>query len=59
MSTLLKIVLVATMVAVAAMVVLRPRQLRSIGRKARLVGYIYVLAILIGAVMQLAGWRGY
>ncbi|MGE3961625.1 MAG: hypothetical protein AB7F65_08105 [Dehalococcoidia bacterium] len=57
MSTLLKILLVATMVAVAALVILRPRKLKTIGQKARLVGYLYVLAVLIGAVMQLAGWR--
>ncbi len=59
MSTLLKILLVSTMVVVAALVILRPRQLRSLGQKARLVGYLYVLAVLIGALMQLAGWRGY
>lgn len=57
MSTLLKILFVVTVVVLAALIVLRPRKLKTIGQKARLVGYLYVIAILIGAVMQLAGWR--
>lgn len=57
MSTLLRILVITTIIAVAALVVLRPQRLRTIGQKARLIGYLYVIAILIGAVMQLAGWR--
>ncbi|MCK9495400.1 MAG: hypothetical protein M0R75_07885 [Dehalococcoidia bacterium] len=57
MSTLLRILVITTIIAIAALVVLRPQRLRTIGQKARLIGYLYVIAILIGAVMQLAGWR--
>lgn len=57
MSTLLRILVITTIIAIAALVVLRPQRLRTIGQKARLIGYLYVIAIVIGAVMQLAGWR--
>lgn len=57
MSTLLRILLITTLIIVVALIVLRPRQIRTIGQKARLIGYLYVIAIIIGAVMQLAGWR--
>lgn len=57
MSTLLRILLLASLIFIAALIVLRPRQIRSLGAKARLIGYLYVIAILVGAVMQLAGWR--
>lgn len=57
MSTLLRVILVATLIAVVLLVVLRPTRVRTLGQKLRLIGYLYVIAILIGAVMQLAGWR--
>lgn len=59
MATLLRIFLIASIVAIAVLWFRHPTQLRELGRKARLVAYIWVLAILIGAVLQLAGLRGY
>lgn len=57
MSTLLRILLITSLIFIAALVILRPTQVRSLGAKARLIGYLYVIAILVGAVTQLAGWR--
>ena len=57
MSTLLRILLITTVIIIVLLIVLRPRQFRTIGQKLRLVGYLYVVAVIIGAVMQLAGWR--
>ena len=57
MSTFLRLFLIASMLFIAYMVVMKPRQLREAGRKARIVAYAYVAAIIIGAIMQLAGWR--
>ena len=59
MSTLLKYLLLGSVAAIAYMLVMRPRQLRALGRKARLLGLIYVAAVLIGAALNLAfGWNG-
>ncbi len=57
MSTLLRIFLIVSLVVLAYMVIMKPRQLRAIGRKARIVAYAYVAAVIIGAILQLAGWR--
>ena len=57
MSTLLRILLITTALIIVGLIVLRPRRFRTLAQKLRLVGYLYVIAILIGAVMQLAGWR--
>ena len=57
MSTLLRVLLIATAIIIVGLIVLKPRRFRTLGQKLRLVGYLYVVAILIGAVMQLAGWR--
>ena len=56
-STLLKYLLLGSLAVGAYMVVMRPRQLRTLGRKARLLGLIYVAAVLISAALNLAfGW---
>lgn len=57
MSTVLRLLLIATVVVLAYLVIMKPRQLRETGRKARIVAYAYVAAIVIGAILQLAGWR--
>jgi hypothetical protein len=57
MSTLIRILLITTAIIIVGLIVLRPRRFKKLGDKLRLIGYLYVLAILIGAVMQLAGWR--
>lgn len=57
MSTLLRIFLIATAVMIAYFVIMRPRELRRLGRGIRLVGFAYVLAVIISAVMRLTvGW---
>lgn len=35
----------------------RPAQFRRLRGRLMLIGYIYVAAVLIGAVMQAMGWR--
>ena len=57
MSTLLRVFLYASLIFIAYLVITRPRAIRQIGARARLVAYVWVAAIIIGAVMQLAGWR--
>lgn len=59
MSTLLRSVLLASIVALLAMMVFRPRQFRTLGRKARLVGLIYVAVILASGVLRLACLNGW
>ncbi len=54
MSTLLKYLLLGSIAFIVFMMVMRPRQFRVLGRKARLLGLIYVLAILISAALRLA-----
>ena len=57
MGSLIRILLLATLLVVAYYVLFRPRELRHIGRQARKVGYAYVIAILISAVLRVAfGW---
>ncbi|MCK9486750.1 MAG: hypothetical protein M0R73_08635 [Dehalococcoidia bacterium] len=57
MSTVLRLLLIASVLFVAYLAVMKPRQLRETGRKARIVAYAYVAAVIIGAILQLAGWR--
>lgn len=59
MSTLLRILLIASIVAIAVMWLRHPTRLRELGRKAQLVALIWIVAVLIGAVLQVAGLRGY
>ena len=54
-SSLLKALLLASIVAILFMMVLRPREFRTLGQKARLLGLVYVLAVLISAALQLIG----
>ncbi len=57
MSTLLKYLLLGSIAFIVFMMVMRPRQLRTLGAKARLLGLIYVLSILISAALNLSfGW---
>lgn len=59
MSTILRILLIASIAALAVMWFRHPTRLRELGRKAQLVAFIWVLAIVIGAVLQVVGLRGY
>ena len=54
MSTLLRILFISSIAFFAIMMVLRPRQIRQLGRKARLVGLIYVAVIVISAGLRVA-----
>ena len=57
MSTLLRITLYAALILAVYAVVMRPRQLKTIGGKLMTVGYAYVAAILISAALRLTfGW---
>lgn len=56
-STLFRYFLLASVAAVAYLVLFKPRQLGRLGRGARTVGYAYVAAILISAALRLIfGW---
>lgn len=56
-STLLKYLLLGSIAVILYMLVMRPRQLHTLGGKARLVGLIYVAAVLISAALNLSfGW---
>ncbi len=59
MSNLLRILLIVSIAAIAVMWFRHPTQLRELGRKAQLVAFIWILAIIIGAVLQVSGLRGY
>lgn len=55
--TALRIFLIASLLVLAYMMIMRPRELGRIGRGARLVGLVYVAAIVISAVFHLTfGW---
>lgn len=57
MSTLLRLTLYAALFIAIYAVVMRPRQLKTIGGKLMTVGYAYVAAILISAALRLTfGW---
>ena len=61
MSTFLRYLLLGSMIAIVLMMVMRPRQFRTLGQKARLVGLIYVAVILTSGALRLAcleGWFG-
>lgn len=56
-STLLRIFLISTAVMIAYFVLMRPRELRRLGRGLRLVAFAYVLAVIISALLRLTvGW---
>jgi hypothetical protein len=53
----LRLFLVASALVLLYLMIVRPTQLGRIGRTARLVGTVYVVAILISAVIHLTvGW---
>ncbi|MEX2446195.1 MAG: hypothetical protein WD734_02560 [Dehalococcoidia bacterium] len=54
MDALLRALLLGGLIVLAFMVITRPRQLRQIGRKARLVGLIYVGVIVVSGLLRLA-----
>lgn len=57
MSSLLKLVLIAGVIFLVYMMLTNPRQIRALGRRARLVVFLWVIAILIGAFLRIAfGW---
>jgi len=58
MSSLIRIALLATAVALALLFLYAPQQWRHLGRRVRIVGFAYVAAILTGAVLRLLGLYG-
>ena len=53
--TMLRVLLIVTVVIVAYLVVIRPREIRRWGRTARKIAFIYIATILISAVLQALG----
>lgn len=53
MSTFLRLFIIASAIFFAYLLLTRPRQLRMIGRKARLVGLIYAATIVISAALRI------
>ncbi len=58
MSTLLRLALLVSAAGLVVMLFYSPRRIQRFGRRARMVGYVYVAAILIGAVLRLLGFYG-
>ena len=58
MGSLLRIALLATAVALAVLFLRSPSQWRRMGRRDRIVGFAYVAAIVVGAVLRLLGFYG-
>jgi hypothetical protein len=55
--SLLRLFLLAGAVVIIYMMIMQPRQLRRLGRRARFVGMLYVAALLISAGLRVAfGW---
>ena len=53
----LRLLLLVSALVLLYLMIMRPTQLRRIGRTARLVGTVYVVAILISAAIHLTvGW---
>jgi hypothetical protein len=59
MSTLLRIALISAFLVVAALIILRPGQFRTLSQKLRLIAFLYVFAVITGAILQITGLRGY
>ena len=55
MSTILRIAFLGAIVAVVILLLYRPRQVRSLGRRLRVVGFAYVAAVLISAALRVSG----
>lgn len=58
MSSLLRLLLYGSLALVVAYLVISPRQWRRFGRRARMVGYAYVVAVLLSALLRLLLWQG-
>lgn len=58
MAGFFRIALLAGAAFIVFMVLFRPTELRSIGRRLRVIGFAYVAAILIGAALRLLGFYG-
>ena len=58
MGLLLRLALLVTAVALVVLFLYSPRQWRQMGRRVKVVGFAYVAAILIGAVLRLLGFYG-
>ncbi len=57
MGSFLRLLLLAGVVVLLYMVIMRPRELRQLGRRARLVGLLYVVALVATALTRaLFGW---
>lgn len=58
MSAALRLLLAAGLITVLVLIVLQPRKLRRFARQIRLVGFLYVVAVLTNAVLRLTGVLG-
>ena len=52
MFAFIRLIFVVSAVVLVVMMIFRPTQLRQIGRRAKTVGFAYVAAILISAVLR-------
>ncbi|TAK78859.1 MAG: hypothetical protein EPO16_02975 [Dehalococcoidia bacterium] len=55
--TVLSVLFLAGLVYGAFLYFVRPAEFRRLRGRLLILGYIYVASVLIGAVMQLMGWR--
>lgn len=58
MSAALRLLLAAGLITVLVLIVFQPRKLRRFARQIRLVGFLYVVAVLTNAVLRLTGVLG-
>ncbi len=54
MSAVLRLLLAAGLVLVVALILLRPQRLRPFARQIRVVGFIYVVVVLLSAAVRAA-----
>jgi hypothetical protein len=58
MSAALRLLLAAGLITVLVLIVFQPRKLRRFARQIRLVGFLYVVAVLTNAVLRVTGVLG-
>jgi hypothetical protein len=58
MSTVLRLLLYGGLVVAIALIVVQPARLRWMGRRLRLVGFVYVIAVLLSAALRALGIIG-
>ncbi|MCC6237475.1 MAG: hypothetical protein IT299_07860 [Dehalococcoidia bacterium] len=58
MSTFLRLLLVVGLGLVAVMIVMGPHRARRFGKQLRLVGFVYVLVVLMSAALRVSGVLG-